>query len=157
MISNPLYFYYAEGNILWHFYWFDSKQKHFNCSSHQKKSCFQTDLNSTASVRPACLGTQKHIPDSLLLHLMLSRGSSQTDTGKKWEVSLITTSCIKTKHLQKNLCPWQIAMWELYKPLGNVWWPIGTVFSIFLKGKSPMWAMELLEFYTPSSNILKPF
>lgn len=131
MIFKTHYFDYVEGNSLLHFYQIDSKQKHFNYSSYQKKSCFQTALKSTASVSPACSGTQKHSPDSLLLHLVLSRGSSQTDAGKKWEVSPITTSCIKPKHLQKKLCPWQIAMWELYKPLGNVWWPIGTVFSIF--------------------------
>lgn len=65
MIFKTQYFDYVEGNSLWHFYRFDSKQKHFNCSSYQKKSCFQTALKSTASVRPACLGTQKHSPDSL--------------------------------------------------------------------------------------------
>lgn len=66
MIFKTQYFDNVKGNNLWHFYWFDSKQKHFNCSSYQKKSCFQTALKSTASVRPACLGTQKHSPDSPL-------------------------------------------------------------------------------------------
>lgn len=35
--------------------------------------------------------------------------------------------------------------------------PLAQYFPFFLKGKSPMWAMELLEFYASSSNIFKPF
>lgn len=41
MIFETQYFDYVKGNSLWHFHWLDIKQKHFNCSSYQRKVVFK--------------------------------------------------------------------------------------------------------------------
>lgn len=56
MIFKTQYFDYVKGNSLWHFYWFDIKQKHFYCSSYQKKKLFSNSFKINCLCQPCLLG-----------------------------------------------------------------------------------------------------
>lgn len=81
----------------------------FSCP-HQGVICGKPPLTSPAGEAPRqMLGRNKRFP-------------------QLWQAGL-------KQPLPQKLCEWQIAIWELWKLLENVWWCISTIFSIFLKGK----------------------